>query len=287
MQFLGIFENETSFDAAKVVVLPVPYEATTSYGKGTKNGPKAILEASAQVEFFDEELGQEPYKCGIFTEKEVNLKNAAGEDAVLKIERAVEPIASAKKFILGLGGEHTITTGFIRPFKKIYPNLEVVHFDAHADMRVEYDGTKWSHACVMRRVHELGVPFTSIGIRALSVEEFEFIRPLRKRYFFAHEICDNTGWMDRALETIKGPVFLTFDIDALDSSIITNTGTPVPGGLTWYQTMQFLKRLMREKRVVGSDLVEFAPIGQNNAEAFAAARLAYKIIGYWCTGRAS
>lgn len=282
MNFLGISADEAVFDRSKIVVLPIPYEATTSYGKGTANGPTAIIEASAQVEFFDEELECEPYKCGIHTADAVIFNGATGKAAIDLIERAVDNIFSAGKFPLGLGGEHTITTGLVKAALKTHPKLTVVHFDAHADMRDEYEGTPWSHACVMRRIHELGVKFVSIGIRAISSEEYDFIRSkeLLPNYFFAHRIAKDSSWIKKALSIIEGPVFLTFDIDALDSSIVPATGTPVPGGLNWYQATDFIRELTKDKEVVGADLVELAPNVQSQSSNFTAAILAHKIIGY-------
>lgn len=268
-------------ERVKVHILPIPYEKTTSFGKGTENGPKAILEASSQVELFDEEFESEPYKCGIFTEEPVDLEGKGGQKAIELIEKRAEKIFSKNKFLLALGGEHSITAGLVRAAHKKYPDLHVVHFDAHADMRPEYEGSKWSHASVMHRIYEMGIPYTSIGIRALSKEEFELIEPHRKNYFFAYELAKNPNWIKEALETVKGPVFLSFDIDAFDSSVIPDTGTPEPGGLSWYQVMDFFKELMKEKKVVGADIVELLPGKPSRSSDFTAAKLAYKIIGYW------
>ena len=280
MNFLGLSDKETRGVEAKVVILPIPYEKTTSFGKGTQNGPKAIIEASHQVEFFDEELELEPCECGIFTEKALDFVGKSGAEAINLIEAATEKILSDGKFPIALGGEHTITTGLVKAAHKRYPDLHVVHLDAHADMRPEYEGTKWSHASVMARISELGIPYTSIGIRSISKDEFDLVKPNRKNYFYAHEIAKNPNWIDETLKTISGTVYLTVDIDVFDSNIIPETGTPEPGGLNWYQVTDFFKRLMKSKKVIGADLVELAPCPGRHASNFTAAKLIYKIIGY-------
>lgn len=277
--FLDI--KDAGRDASKVSILPIPYEATTSYGKGTAKGPEAIIKASAQVEYFDEELKSQPLKIGIHTEKPVEFKEKTGEEAINLIERRADEIIGDGKFLIGLGGEHSITTGLVKAALKKYKDLFVVHFDAHSDMRNEYEGSKWSHASVMRRIDDLKVPYISIGIRSVSSEEYEYIKDREERYFYAYRIAADAGWMDTALSMVKGPVFLTFDVDALDAGVLPHTGTPEPGGLTWYQVMTFLKRLFKEKRVIGADVVELAPDASSRPSDFAVAKLVYKIIGYY------
>ena len=173
-----------------------------------------------------------------------------------------------------------MTTGLVRSALKKYPDLHIVHFDAHADMRESYEGTKWSHACVMKRLVELGCKYTSIGIRAMSKEEYEAISDSRDSYFFAHEIYGQTDWMDKALKQIKGPVYLSFDVDAFDGGLLPHTGTPEPGGLDWYTVTRFLKKLFERHDVVAADVVELAPNEQSRASDFMIAKLVYKMIGY-------
>jgi agmatinase len=280
MNFLDISPEESKRENAKVVILPVPFENTTSYGGGTINGPEAIIKASSQVEFFDEELEKEPFRCGIHTQEPLDLTGKTGEAAIEAIETAADKIFEEDKFLFALGGEHSITAGLVRAARKKYSDIHVVHLDAHADMRAEYQGTEWSHASVMRRISEMGVPHTSIGIRALSKEEFELIKSDRKNYFFAHEIAKNPDWIKSALKTISGKVFLTVDIDVFDSGFLPDTGTPEPGGLGWYQVTEFIKALTQNHTVIGADLVELAPNPNRHASDFTAAKLVYKIISY-------
>lgn len=278
MNFLDLSNNAQT--DARVTILPVPYEVTTSYGKGTKNGPDAIIKASAHIEAFDEELEFEPYKIGIKTEEPIDFGQLVGKEAVELIESAASKIVEEGRFPLSLGGEHTITTGLVKALLKKYPKIHIVHLDAHADMRDEYEGTKWSHACVMKRLDDLGLNFTSIGIRSLCKEQWEYIKDKKQNYFFAHQIASDPGWMKKALALISGPVYLTLDVDVFDATVIPHTGTPEPGGLNWYQVTNFLKLLMQSKQVVGADVVELAPSKESAPSDYTAAKLAYKIIGY-------
>ncbi len=267
-----MFTTEFEYKDSKVIVVPVPYEKTTSYGKGTKNGPSAIIEASYQTELYDEELKSEPYKIGICNIEPVNSL-AALEDKTGKILKD-------KKFPLLLGGEHTISIAPIKAVRKFYPDLSVVQVDAHADLRDEYEGTKDSHACVMRRVFEAGVPFIQVGIRNHSVEEADLLEKNSLKPFYAHEIHSSNDWMDGAIEKLNKNVYLTFDVDAFDPSLIPGTGTPEPGGLGWYQVVEFLKRLTAKRNIVGADFVELAPIKGEHRSEFTIAKLIYKFIGY-------
>jgi agmatinase len=188
---------------------------------------------------------------------------------------------SDKKIPIILGGEHTVSAPPIRACKKAFPNLSVVHFDAHADLRDEYEGTRLSHACVMRRVYDANVPFVQIGIRSHSVEEAKFIKESRiHKPFYAHEIHSSDKWMDETLKLLTDNVYLTFDVDAFDPSFMPSTGTPEPGGMRWHQVTEFFRRLASAKRIVGADFVELAPRKNEPAPDFAVARLVYKLIGY-------
>lgn len=286
MPFLGAEGLEAPcWEKSNVVILPLPYEQTVSYAGGTGKAPRSILEASSQVEFFDDELKAEPYECGIYTLQELNFEGIEGLSAIELIEKTASEIVDAGKFPLGLGGEHTVTIGLVKAVHKKYPDLHIVHLDAHADMRAEYGGTPWSHACVMRRLFEMGLPYTSIGIRELCMEEYESIKPRKKNYFFAHEIAKNNNWIAEALKTISGPIYLTVDVDVFDCALIPHTGTPSPGGLGWYQVAAFIRALMENNEIVGADVVELAPNTQSHASDFAIAKLVYKIIGYWWVGK--
>jgi len=279
--FLSLEEEYSSWDKSKVAILPIPYEATTSYGHGTKNAPQAIIDASTQVELFDEELEASPYRCGIHTMRPIEFGNSNGEDAISLIRDKVRRIVGEGKFPIGLGGEHTITSGMVDGVREKYPDIHIVHLDAHADMREEYEGTKWSHACVMRRLFEKKLTYTSIGVRSICEESFDVIKSNRENYFFAHEIYNSNDWIGKALSNINKPVYLTLDVDVFDASILPTTGTPEPGGLHWYQVTAFIKELMKNKQVVGADIVELAPDDKSRAYDFMIAKLCYKMIGYF------
>jgi agmatinase len=269
---------------AEAVVLPIPYEATTTYGAGTREGPEAILAASRQVELWDEDGGWDPSdKVRLATAMPL-LPEVSGPQAMLeKIRRTVQPWVSQGKLVLALGGEHTITVALVQAAQTRFPDLHIVALDAHADMRDSYDGSKFSHACVLRRVYELGRPLTLLGTRSYSKEEADllWVAP-RLKMFKARELHTSAGW-DQALahlQAIPGPVYLTIDLDALDPSVMPAVGTPEPGGLTYYQVLTIMETLARRGPIVGLDLVELAPIAGHRLSDFTAARLLYKAIGY-------
>jgi len=263
------------------VILPVPYERTTSYAGGTARGPEAIIEASRYVELYDEELESEPYRVGVHTADPLDLTGLDAPASMARIEQAVHGWLERGKWVCVLGGEHTITTGCVRAALKRHPGLTVVQLDAHADLRDEYEGSPWSHACVMRRVHDL-CPAVAIGIRALSREEAKFARAQRKRILYAHQM--GSDWPERALEGISGDVYLTFDLDFLDPSLMPATGTPEPGGGAYEPTLRFVRGLAGRARIVAMDLVELMPLPALHAPNFSAARLLYKILGYCLAG---
>lgn len=269
---------------AEVVVLPIPYEATTTYGAGTREGPEAILAASRQVELWDEDLNFDPSeKVRLATAMPITSE-ASGPQAMLeKIRRTVQPWVSQGKLILALGGEHTVTLALVQAAQTRYPDLQVVALDAHADMRDSYEGSKFSHACVLRRVYELGRPLTLLGTRSYSREEADllWVAP-RLKMFKARELHTPEGW-DQALahlQAIPGPVYLTMDLDALDPGVMPAVGTPEPGGLTYYQVLAIMETIARRGPIVGLDLVELAPIPGHRVGEFTAARLLYKAISY-------
>lgn len=275
--FLEIDPAERRFSSSKIVVLPVPYEGTTSYGKGTKNGPSAILKASQIVEDYDVELGFEPYKRvgGIHTAPPVKVS----KDPHKAVYLSVRKIFSAGKIPLMLGGEHSISYGAVRAAKEFYPDLSVLQFDAHADLRDSYHGSKYSHACIMRRIRPM-CPAVQVGIRSQDREETDYIKEygLRKSIFYAHEYDDS-----RIPSIVKGltdNVYITVDVDGFDPSVIPATGTPEPGGLSWEQVLAVLKKVIAEKNVVGADVVELAPKPDLHYADYTIAKLVYKIIGY-------
>ncbi|MEM4367281.1 MAG: agmatinase [Candidatus Anstonellales archaeon] len=268
MQFLG---HEVSYRDARALVIPVPYEATTTYLKGTQKGPEAIIKASCNVEEFILELGQEIRE--IYTEEPVPCSSFEELSATIPsfVSRALE----GSKFPVFLGGEHSITPPIVSAMKKSYPSLKLLHIDAHADMRFEYEGRKDSHACAMRRVHELGVETVSIGIRAISWEEDEYIKG-KGILVYGPEF--NPA---EALSKLEGPLYISLDFDALDPSVIPDVGTPEPGGIGYYQLLSFLKEVFYNFDVVGMDAVELLPLSSYGP--FAAARIIHNCIGYSLT----
>ena len=279
--FLGLPDADARYESARGVVVPVPWEATVSYGKGTAKGPAAIVEASRYVELYDEVLREEPYrKGGIHTAAPVDV---SGDDPVAflgALEREAARLFTDGKFPVFLGGEHSLTTAPVRAARAMFDDLSVLQLDAHADLRESYEGTPWSHASVMRRVHELGVPAVPVGIRAISVEEAEFINDEGLPVFWSHRIAHGVEWIDTVLNTLSDTVYLTFDVDFLDPSLVPATGTPEPGGGFWHETMRFLGYVFQEKNVVGMDVVELAPIENLHAPDFVIARLVHRCLGY-------
>ena len=278
--FLGI-DNKFSFKE-KVVVVPFGLEKTVSYGGGTKNGPKEIIRASHQVELYDEELNCEPYKkIGIKTLKPFKIdKNI--KKALNKVSKINENILKKGIFPLTLGGEHSITPGCIAPFAKKYKNLCILHFDAHADLRDSYNGEKYSHASAIRRcLDNKNISLISFGIRNISKSEIQYLKENSKRIkiFWAK---DKKNWnLNSFKKLVKNKkVYLTFDVDGLDSSIMPATGTPEPGGLLWDETLEIIKIAMKNSNVVGADINELAPIKGFNSYNFLVAKLAYKILSY-------
>ncbi|MBS3097483.1 agmatinase [Candidatus Woesearchaeota archaeon] len=276
----GALEKGFSSTNAKVFVLPVGYEGTVTYGKGASKGPKAMIEASKNMELYDEELDSEPYLAGIHTLNDLSVKKDNVEKAIEKVENSVKNWINKNKFPVVLGGEHSISLGAVRAFKEKFNDLSVLQIDAHSDLRDSYDKSKFNHACVMRRIVEL-CPIVQVGIRSQDISEVEFIKEKKlKNIFYAKDIYDNDRWFDKAIGGLSSNVYLTIDLDGLDPSIMPSTGTPEPGGLSWYGLLKFLRKVFSEKNIVGFDVVELAPNKNNVAPDFMAAKLVYKIIGY-------
>lgn len=279
--FLGL-EGEDCGPSARGVVLPVPYEATTTYMQGTARGPAAILEASQQVEFFDEWLEDEARRFGVRTEEPI-ICTGPPEELAERLDQAVGALLDAGRFPLVLGGEHSISLGPIRAAAARHPDLVVLHLDAHPDLRDEYEGTKFGHGCVMRRVWELGVRIHAFGLRAISPEERDFY-PGQERasYVGARELLPLSPLerVDRVLaELPDGPLWLSWDIDGLDPSVVPSTGTPEPGGIDWFTVSEVLRRLdLDGRQVVGAELVELMPQPGHHASDFACARLAHRML---------
>lgn len=281
--FLGLDEDGSAFDAAGAVVLPVPYEASTSFGGGTRSGPAAILASSRYIELYDQELRRDPSAVGIHTLPALELTREGPAGAMAELEAAYGAVADAAggRFVVMLGGEHSVSSPAIRACaERVEGRLTVLQFDAHADLRAEYEGSPHSHACAMGRVADI-VDLVSVGVRGVSEEEL-LVADANDgvTLIWADEMWEDDAWMDRAMESIGDTVYLTFDVDYFDPSLVPSTGTPEPGGGDWYRTLRFLRRVFQERNVVAADVVEFAPIPGLAAPDFLVAKLVYKLIGY-------
>ncbi|MFH1279266.1 MAG: agmatinase [Candidatus Eisenbacteria bacterium] len=268
---------------ADVVILPLPFERTVSYGRGTAGGPGAILGASAQIELFDEEVGHD-FEAAPRIHTAPFLHPESGEEVPAYLDRvAARARGAGDRFVLGLGGEHTVTYGMVAGLPVDPANLTVVQIDAHADLIDRLDGEEWSHGTVMRRLWELGVRLVQIGVRSVSREEHDFItKGDRIRTFFAHEHRDRRLEILDSLRALTGPVYLSLDVDGLDPSVISTTGTPQPGGLDWYEGVEIIRAVAEAPaaRLVGADLVEYVPSPHPPGSDLAAAKLAVKILAY-------
>ena len=274
----GLEPDRSAFESASVLIWPVPYEKTVSYGLGTREGPEAIIDASRYMELYDEELGGETADIGIHTLPPMDTERAP-EEMIPAIEREAGRLLKTGKFVCMLGGEHSITPPVVRAFRARYPKLSVLQIDAHADLRESYEGTPLSHASAMRRVVE-SCPAVQVGIRSLSIEEARAIPSLPTRIFWAKDIAGRTDWIDAAVEALREDVYLTLDIDGLDPSVVPATGTPEPGGLLWYEVLALLRAVAARRRIVGMDLVELCKSSVSNAPSFLSAKLIYKTLGY-------
>ncbi len=276
--FLGLPETP---ERARVALIPAPYDATTTWRPGTRFGPAAILEASVQLEFFDEETGREPHReLGFLTLPEPELP-VAPEKALSVLEGLVEEVLSDGKFPVLLGGEHTVSLAALRALRRRYPGFKVLQIDAHPDLRESYQGTPWSHACVMRRALDLGLEVIAVGVRTASREEYTYIREQGLRVLWARKIREDGPGSLRELDRLlgPGPVYVTCDLDGLDPGEAPGVGTPEPGGLSWYEVLGILK-IASKRPVLGFDVVELLPLPGDPRTEFLAARLIYKFLSY-------
>ncbi|MDH4247981.1 MAG: agmatinase [Deltaproteobacteria bacterium] len=278
------------YDSARVVVLPVPYEGTVSYGRGAAQGPRAILEASTQLEQYDEELDWCVDSVGLHTLPALKLERLTPAKVTAAIHKAALGPARDGKFLLTLGGEHSITHGVLAALLEAREGrpFSVLQIDAHADLRQRYNGTPHSHACVMARAHDLGLRLVQVGIRAVCEEERSFMREqgLEPQVFWDHTLAarPEAEWIEDAVSRLEADVYLTVDVDGLDPAIMPATGTPVPGGLGWHTALHLLRRAAESRHVIGADVMELAPMSGHHAPNFLAARLAYKMLGYSLRG---
>jgi agmatinase len=271
--------EERAFARCTVAVLPVPYEATVSYMGGTRFGPGRILHASRFVELYDHELGFEPYRIGVGTLPALELSGAGPEQALNELRRVMDALLDTGKFVIMLGGEHSLSGPPILAHADRTPGgLSVLQLDAHTDLRAEYEGTPYSHACVMHRVHRQ-VRLVPVGIRSLTAEERELADQQGIPIMYGHELGAE-GWIDRVLAGLGEDVYITFDVDYFDPALVPATGTPEPGGGHWYPTLELLERVFREKNVVGCDVVELAPLPGLVHPDVLAAKLVYKLVAF-------
>jgi agmatinase len=278
-EFGGIRPADTGFDRARIVVLPIPLDRTTSYVAGTRSGPHEILVASSHMELWDEETETDVHALGIYTLPELELPFGTMDEVVAEIRRVAAEIVGHGKFPFVLGGEHSITAPVVAALAARHPGLSVLQIDAHADLRDSYMGTPHNHACAMRRVLE-HARCTQVGIRSLSAEEAAAIPSLPTQVFYDFNMRRHEDWMDRVVHSLAETVYITIDCDGLDPAIMPAVGTPEPGGLTWYEVLALLRRVIRARHVVGCDLVELCPMAGNVAPTFLCAKLAYKILSY-------
>lgn len=280
--YAGIPDEFAQLEKAKVVLIPVPYDGTSTWGKGADKGPQAFLEASDNMEWYDIETDTEVYQQGIY------LANAIEEDSspeamVNAVHKVTKEYIKRNKFVTLFGGEHSISIGTIRAFNECFDNLTVLHIDAHADIRKSYNGSKFNHACAMHEASQT-TNLIQVGIRSMDAIEKTFMD--EEKTFFAHDMVNDEYWTDKVIDLMTDNVFITFDLDVLDPSIMPSTGTPEPGGLFYYETLEFLKQVFEDKNVVGFDIVELCPNKVDKSSDFLAAKLYYKMLSYKFMGEA-
>lgn len=290
-EFLGS-EFQSSYEASQVVILPIPFEATTTYRKGCQNGPQALLEASVQLDYYDDELERETWRdVLVYTHPNIadtrSFPPISSEQMLEVTRETVAQMIQDGKFVIALGGEHSITTGIVEGYRQGDSEpFTVIQIDAHGDMRHEYEGSIYNHACVMRRILDMGLPTLPVGIRSLCKEEADLIKAKSIPVIWAREIAKNPNWIELALSAITTQrVFITIDVDGIDPSLMPGVGTPEPGGLSWYGLTDFLRRVFETHQVIGCDVMELAPVVDSVVSQFTAAKLVYKLMGYLATAK--
>ena len=285
--FGGLSESNSSYAASRAVIFPVPLERTTTYERGTRNGPSAIIKASQNLELYDEELELEPYKeIGIHTLPPIDTLDGTLDEVIAELFTAELALFDDGKFPVALGGEHSLTPPLVSAAGKKFKDLCVLHIGAHAGLRNEYQGNPASHACAMRRALEF-CPAVQVGIRSISIEEAQTLRKLHTKIYWAKDIvrAPLKAWIAKVLEDLTSQVYLTIDLDGFDPSIVPATGAPEPGGLDWYQVTSLIRAVAQHKKIIGMDVVELLPQPGQHASDFLAAKLVYKCLGYvFCQG---
>jgi len=281
-KFGDIPEEYASLKKSRIVIIQAPYEGTLTYVKGASNAPQAILDASTNMELYDDELNAETYKAGIYTSPPLEFApETQPEKAVDKVKSATAEVFDAGKLPVILGGEHTISIGGVKAAKKYFSDVSVLHLDAHYDLRDEYKGSKFNHACVARRIQEI-CPVVEIGVRGLSSEGKTFLdtAPSNVNVINVYDILETPDWKKKASRLLSDNVYITIDLDVLDPAVMPSVGTPEPGGLGWYEMIDFLRTVTRERRVIGFDVVELSPRAGFIAPDFLAAKIIYRLLGY-------
>lgn len=274
--YAGIPDEFAQLEKSKIILIPVPYDGTSTWGKGADKGPEAFLEASENMEWYDIETDSEVYKQGIHLTDPIDEKSSP--EAMVKAVYAItKDFIKRNKFVTVFGGEHSISIGTIRAFNECFDDLTVLHIDAHADLRESYHGSKYNHACALHEASQT-TNLIQVGIRSMDVIEKTLID--EEKTFFAQEMLNDEYWMDKVIDAMSDNVFITFDLDALDPSIMPSTGTPEPGGLLWFETLEFLKQVFEDKNVVGFDIVELCPNKNDRSSDYLAAKLYYKMLSY-------
>ncbi len=277
--FAGLSSPHSDFETSRVVILPIPYDGTTEWRSGTREGPQAIIDASPYLELYDMELDQEIHKVGINTLPAVQPVSGNIEDMLHRVYIVAQKLIKQDKFIVMLGGEHSLSLAMVKALKEKYNDLSVLQLDAHADLRDEYLGTKYNNACVIRRILEY-CPVTQIGIRSLSLEEQQFLSQHNLKPFYILSQTFDLAAVPQIAASLSNHVYISIDLDVFDPSIMAAVGTPEPGGMQWHETLNILKTIAKQKRIVGFDIMELCPKEGQSACAFLAAKLAYKLIGY-------
>ena len=283
MNYGGIDAAYTVYETAKFVVVSVPYDLTSTYQSGARRGPGAILEASANMELYDEELGRETYRDGIHTLPPLEADARGPAEMVATVQRTIADIVADGKIPVMLGGEHSVSFGAVQALRNSFPELSVLHLDAHADLRETYQGTPFSHAAVARRIAGI-CPLVQAGIRSMSVAEADFLKSSTVKSYSADFILEGGPWWERICDDLQGDVYLTVDLDVLDPSVMPATGTPEPGGISWRDLLRLIREAAKRCRIRGFDVVELAPIPGIVAPDFLASKLVYRIMGYLTAG---
>ncbi len=272
--YAGIPDKHARLDDAQVVLIPVPYDGTSSWQKGADKGPDAFLEASENMELYDIETRSEVYRKGIYLAPPVT-EDSSPDKMVEAVHKTTKNYIKQEKFVTLFGGEHSVSIGAIRAFNESFPELTVVQIDAHADLRPEYEGSPYNHACALHQASK-ETNLVQVGIRSMDVSEVEHMD--ENQVYFAHDLYED--WMDDAIGQMTPNVYITIDLDAFDPSILPSTGTPEPGGMFYYETLEFIKMMFKKKNVVGFDIVELCPNDIDKSSDFLAAKLYYKMLSY-------